>query len=93
MDCALLGGSAHCKQPKNQTKYMKSHFFDVRSGSPWRRVMVDSTVALAFFLELFSKLWDPKVSSQKITALLWYKTVDFITTNAALLCVVARQKE
>ena len=55
--------------------------------------MVNSTVALVFFLGLFSKLWDPKVSSQKITALLWYKTVDFMSTNVMLLCGVARQKE
>lgn len=55
--------------------------------------MVNSTVALAFFLELFSKLWDPKVSSQRITALLWYTTVEFVSTNAVLLCGVARQKE
>lgn len=72
---------------------MKLHFADVRPGSPWRRAMLNSTVALTFFLEVFSKLWDPKVSSQKITALLWYKTVNFVNTNAALLCGVARQKE
>lgn len=71
---------------------MKLHFADVRSGSPRRRAMVGSTVALTFFLEVFSKLWDPKVSSLKITALLWYKMVDLVNTNAALLCGVARQK-